>query len=135
MAKTLRFALMHSRRDQFMFGLAIALVALIFMPLVPGLFWAMSPAFHLSVWQTLWLDPQWRQALLATVLSASIGTTLAFLFAITMAKQLYPGWRWLKLRQRLPILLAIPHAAFAIGFFFLVAPSGWLSRLVALLSG
>ncbi|WP_316674512.1 ABC transporter permease [uncultured Tolumonas sp.] len=135
MAKTLRFALMHAWRDQLMFGLTIVLVALIFMPLIPGLFWAMSPAFHLSVWRTLWLDPQWKPALLATVLSAVIGTMLAFLFAISMAMQLYPGRRWLQLRQRLPILLAIPHAAFAVGFFFLVAPSGWLSRLVALLSG
>lgn len=126
---------MHSWRDQFMLWLAIALVSLIFMPLIPGLFWAMLPAFHLFVWQTLWVDPQWKQALLATVLSASIGTTLAFLFAITIAMLLYPGRRWLQLRQRLPILLAIPHAAFAIGFFFLIAPSGWLSRLMALLSG
>lgn len=126
---------MHSWRDQFMFGLAMALVALIFMPLIPGLFWAMSPAFHLSVWQTLWLDPQWLQALLATMLSAVIGTMLAFILAITIAMLLYPGRRWLQLRQRLPVLLAIPHAAFAIGFFFLLAPSGWLSRLMALVSG
>ena len=126
---------MPSWRDQIMFGLAIALVARIFMPLIPGFFWAMSPAFHLSAWQTFWVDRQWLQALLATVLSATIGTTLAFLFAITISMLLYPGRRWLQLRQRLPILLAIPHAAFAIGFFFLIAPSGWLSRLMVLLSG
>ena len=126
---------MHAWRDQSMLWLAIALVSLIFMPLLPGLFWAMAPAFNLSVWQVLWVDSQWMQALLTTVLSASIGTTLAFLFAITIAMQLYPGRRWLQLRQRLLILLAIPHAAFAIGFFFLIAPSGWLSRLMALLSG
>jgi putative thiamine transport system permease protein len=118
-----------------MLWFAIALVSLIFMPLLPGLFWAMAPAFRLSVWQTLWVDPQWPQALLATVLSAFIGSMLAFMCAITMAMQLYPGRRWLQLRQRLPILLAMPHAAFAIGFFFLIAPSGWLSRLMALLSG
>ncbi len=31
----------------------------------------------------------------------------------------------------LPALLSIPHAAFAVGFFFLISPSGWLARLLS----
>lgn len=40
-----------------------------------------------------------------------------------------PCFRWL--RRLLSPLLALPHVAFAIGFAFLLAPSGWLLRLVS----
>ena len=38
-------------------------------------------------------------------------------------------WHWLQMS--LPPLLAVPHAAMAIGLAFLLAPSGWLSRLLS----
>lgn len=42
------------------------------------------------------------------------------------------GSRWMALLRRLlSPLLALPHVAFAIGFAFLLAPSGWLLRLLA----
>ncbi|WP_349921603.1 ABC transporter permease [Aeromonas veronii] len=42
------------------------------------------------------------------------------------------GSRWFGILQRLlSPLLAMPHVAFAIGFAFLLAPSGWLLRLLS----
>lgn len=38
-------------------------------------------------------------------------------------------WRWLE--RCLAPLLALPHAAFAVGFSFLLVPSGWLFRLIS----
>lgn len=35
---------------------------------------------------------------------------------------------WIK---RLPLMLALPHAAFAIGLMFLLSPSGWILRLLS----
>ena len=40
-----------------------------------------------------------------------------------------PWMRWL--RRLLSPLLALPHVAFAIGVAFLLAPSGWLLRLIS----
>ena len=111
--------------------LALVLVAVVFVPLLPGLAWALGPSLSAAVWQALLADPQWPQALRATLVSALLGTLLAGLIAAALATRLYPSPAWQRLQQRLPLLLAMPHAAFAIGLFFLMAPSGWLARVAA----
>lgn len=142
MAETLRRTLkrllprrLHARDGLLGRWLAILPVALIFGPLVPGLWWNWVPAFEPSVWRALWVDPQWPQALRATLTSAVLGTALACSFAALVATLHYPGALWLSLQRRLPLLLSLPHAAFAVGLFFLLAPSGWLARGVAQLVG
>jgi putative thiamine transport system permease protein len=115
--------------------LALLPVALIFGPLLPGIFWALAPALDGAVWRDLWLDPQWPQALRATLLSSVLGSALALAMAMLLASWRYPGTLWRTLQRRLPLLLALPHAAFAVGLFFLLAPSGWLARGVAQLVG
>lgn len=116
-------------------GLAALPVALIFGPLLPGLWWALVPAFDASVWHGLWTDSQWPQALRATLTSTLLGSALACALAALLATWHYPGTLWLSLQRRLPLLLSVPHAAFAVGLFFLLAPSGWLARGVAQLVG
>ncbi len=123
MAQTLRVALST-------LGAALP-VALILGPVVPGLIWALSPALDYDVWQALWLDPQWPQALRATLISSLLATVLSCTLACLLATLYYPGHLWISLRNRLPLLLSVPHAAFAVGLFFLISPSGWLARAVA----
>jgi putative thiamine transport system permease protein len=106
-------------------------VLLIFGPLLPGLYWALVPALEVAVWQALWLDAQWPQALRATLISSVLSTVLACGIAALLATLHYPGRVWALLQRRLPLMLSVPHAAFAIGLFFLIAPSGWLARAVA----
>jgi putative thiamine transport system permease protein len=106
-------------------------VLLIFGPLLPGLYWALSPAWDAAVWQALWLDAQWPLALRSTLISSVVGTVLACTMAALLATLYYPGRLWMSLQRRLPLLLSVPHAAFAVGLFFLIAPSGWLARAVA----
>ena len=125
MAQALRFALSRGQ------WLAAVPAALVFGPLLPGLFWALAPALDGAVWLDLWADAQWPQALRATLVSSVLGSALALAMAMLLAGWHYPGTRWLTLQRRLPLLLALPHAAFAVGLFFLLAPSGWLARLVA----
>ena len=115
--------------------LAALPVLLILGPLLPGLYWALSPSLDLAVWQALWADAQWPQALRATLLSAGLGSALGVALAAGLATALYPGPRWLALQRRLPLLLSVPHAAFAVGLFFLLSPSGWLARALAPLAG
>ncbi len=138
MAQALRRALKralsrapHSRQGLAGPWLAALPILLIFGPLLPGLYWALSPALDPAVWQALWLDAQWPQALRSSLISSVLGTVLACGMAALLATLHYPGRRWMSLQRRLPLLLALPHAAFAVGLFFLLAPSGWLARAVA----
>lgn len=112
-------------------ALAIAGVALVFAPLLPGLCWALAPAGSAAVWRALLAAPEWPQALLATLCSTLLSTAAALLLAGAITMQTYPQGAWLRLQRRLTLLLAVPHAAFAVGLFFLLAPSGWLARLLA----
>lgn len=139
MAQALRFALINlkplhpSKSTQRVSKWLAALpVALIFVPVIPGLWWALRPAWQVAIWEGLWNDPQFIQALGNTLLSALLSTLLACAMASTIATLVYPGELWLKLQRYLAPLLSVPHAAFAIGVFFLLAPSGWLARWVAL---
>ena len=67
------------------FWLAVLPVLLIFAPLVPGLYWALAPALDAAVWQALWLDSQWPQALRATLISSLLSTVLACGVAAALA--------------------------------------------------
>ena len=111
--------------------LALLGVAGVLGPVLPGLLWAWAPAWNADVWQALWASNQWPPALAATLSSALLGTGLAGVLAGLAATLAYPGPVWQRLQRRLPLLLSVPHAAFAVGLLFLLAPSGWLARLLA----
>lgn len=71
----------------------------------------------------------WKSVAIALI-SASLGTGLAVLMALALlAGYAGQGGRWLRLTM--PPLLATPHAAMAVGLAFLVAPSGWILRLIS----
>ncbi|MGX9663290.1 hypothetical protein ACWYAQ_01265 (plasmid) [Escherichia coli] len=89
----------------------------------------LSPAFHGDSWLAFWLDGQWRQALIATLTSSLIGSVGALLLCLLVIVGIYPGKAWQRYQRRLPMLLAVPHVAFATGSLFLFAPTGWLARL------
>ncbi|MGB1310532.1 MAG: ABC transporter permease [Leucothrix sp.] len=101
------------------------------LPLVPGLLWVLSPALNTHVWHSLIQDGQFNSALLSTLGSAVGSTLLALLCASMITVWLYPGRGWTLAQRQLPLFLAFPHIAFAIGIAFLIAPSGWLARGLA----
>lgn len=76
---------------------------------------------------------QWRMATSTTGNPYFCRAQLAsrLLLAGTIALRVYPEISWSRLQHRLPLLLSVPHTAFAVGLFFLIAPSGWLARLIA----
>ncbi|SNY91798.1 putative thiamine transport system permease protein [Cohaesibacter sp. ES.047] len=119
-----------------------AALALMIGPILAGLAGSLAPAFG---WlptlggEALSLDPM--RALVATPgISRSIGlslasgvlTTLLALMATIGLLAAWSGTRFFGWMQRLiSPLLSIPHAATAFGFAFLLAPSGWLVRLLS----
>ncbi len=141
MARPLR-ALTRGGRDPFLAApwLAIALFAA---PLGTGLAGTLLPAFGwlpalggaafgVAPWQRLLAMPELAGAVRVTLTSGVLGTLGALALAVIFVAGLHarPVFAWL--RPCLLPLLAIPHLALAIGLAFLLAPSGWVARLVAL---
>jgi putative thiamine transport system permease protein len=115
------------------FALAGWLAAgLVFIPVLPGLALMIPPLLSGETWLALWQDSQWPEALLATLVSTLISAGGALLLTLIIICGLFPGERWQRYLRRLPLLLALPHVAFASGFFFLFSDSGWLARLLNL---
>jgi putative thiamine transport system permease protein len=118
-------------------------LALFLAPIATGLIGTLLPAFgympalgatalSLEPWRMLLAWPGFATALRLTVtigIGAS-GGALALAIAFCTLAQDRPWLR--RCEHLLAPLLAAPHAAMAIGFAFLIAPSGWLIRLVSL---
>ncbi len=111
-------------------------------PLGAGLVFTLLPAFgwlpalgghvlSLAPWRALFAAPELAGALgltLVTGVGATVAATaLVLLFvAACQGSRLFAG-----IRRLLAPLLAVPHAALALGFAFLIAPSGWIVRLLS----
>ena len=120
----------------------IATVLLVAGPVAAGLIFTLLPAFgvmpsigrtqpSLSGWAALVAAPGFPTALRLTLTTGTTATLLSFGLAVAFAAEALtrPGWRWM--RAILAGVLASPHSAIALGLAFLVAPSGWIVRLLS----
>ncbi len=111
-------------------------------PVVAGLWGTLLPAFgHLPAAGLTGpsLDPfrdlfDWAGLPRAMFLSISTGL-LATSISLAIVMLITAGWSGTKpfraLERLLSPLLSVPHAAAAFGLAFLIAPSGWVSRLLS----
>jgi putative thiamine transport system permease protein len=88
-----------------------------------------------SAWSALATDSQLPRALLLSVSTAVVSTLAALALTLWLVTHLYSSRAWRLLVRALGPLLAVPHAAFAIGLALLVMPAGVLARLFALALG
>ncbi|SNY59664.1 ABC transporter permease subunit [Enterobacter sp. CC120223-11] len=109
-------------------GLLWAAMGLIYLPLLPAAVQLFAPAFSSMYWQVLLDDPQLPQAALATLISTLIALIGALSIALCVVSALWPSRLWQQLATRLPLLLAVPHVAFASAAWLLFAEGGWLFR-------
>jgi putative thiamine transport system permease protein len=117
-------------------------VALLLVPIAAGLAGTALPAFgilpalgrttpSLEPWRELLAWPGLATALALTVASGIAATILSLALAAGICAACH-GTRWFRRAEAaLAPLLATPAAALAIGFAFLVAPSGWAFRLLS----
>lgn len=117
-------------------------LAVFLLPIVIGLLFTWAPAFgyltvagsdrfSLEPFKALISHPSLPGSLRSTLISG-LGASLASLaLALWIATTLYGSRLWKIIELGLAPLLSLPHAAFAIGFTFLIAPSGWLIRSVS----
>jgi len=108
------------------------------LPLLAGLTGSVIPAVGLlpelapgNGFQTLVNDPRFWPSIWLSVKTGLCATFLVLLLTLLTLVCAHGTrlWRWLM--AFLPPLLAVPHAAMAVGLVFLISPSGWLVRLVS----
>ena len=122
------------------------LLSLIVIPVVLGLAVSLLPAFGylpalggeqftLQFWQQLAAVPGITRSatisLLAGIITPLIALLAVLLFLATASGRGFDRW----VRRLISPVLAIPHAAAAFGLAFLIAPSGFLFRMLAPLTG
>ncbi len=117
-------------------------MVLFLVPIAAGLAGTLLPSFgylpgnentglSLMPWRDLFNAPGVESALRVTVVTGVVATVLAVLLAIAISAAWHGTRAVSYLRKWLAPLLAAPHAAFAMGFAFLLAPSGWLTRMLS----
>jgi putative thiamine transport system permease protein len=117
-------------------------VALLAGPVLAGLAGALGPAFGwlpslggmglgLQPWRDLLAMPGLATGVRLSLTTGLGATVLAFIAAVGIIAVIQ-GTAWAgRLRLLLAPLLAVPHAAFAVGFLFLAAPSGLIARALS----
>lgn len=113
---------------------------LLMVPIVIGLISTVLPAFEyfpplgeyqlsLSPWRDLFTHGEFYASLKLTLITGTGAPILSLWLALSLLAWGYQRPFFRKIESLLSPLLAIPHAAIAIGLLFLLSPSGWLVRV------
>ena len=113
---------------------------LLIVPIIIGLVGTLLPAFayfppldeyHFSLtpWRDLFAQGEFYASLKLTLITGIGAPLLALWLAMSLLAWGYQRPFFRKIEAVLAPILAIPHAAIAIGLLFLLSPSGWLMRL------
>ena len=92
---------------------------------------AVLAALDGSAWRAMLAEARLPHAIALTLWTGLAATALSVAVSAWLLSQIFPGPLWTRAVRLLSPMLAVPHAAFAIGFAFLIAPSGWLLRAVS----
>jgi len=128
-----------SRRPRLLHVLCAVLLGA---PIAAGLVFTFLPSFgylpsiggstfSLQPWRDLFGTPGFAASLSLTVSTGLAATVLALVLSFAFCAVVHGRMRDQGADGLLAPLLAAPHAAMAIGFAFLMAPSGWLFRITS----
>ena len=109
-------------------ALCCAGMLVIYLPLFSAVEF-LRPAFALDNWRLLFGDPQLNQAVSATLISTLVAVGGALALTLLIIAALWPSAAWQRFTLRLPLMLALPHVAFATGALLLFAEGGVLYRV------
>ncbi len=104
-----------------------------------GLAGSLAPAFalfhpqgpNLDAFRALAAWPGLAAAASLSLVTGLISTALALALSILITAALHQHPAFAAFRHSLAPLLALPHAAAALGLAFLIAPSGWIARALS----
>lgn len=128
----------HSARNP----VALLVLFLIGAPVIAGLVGTALPAFgylpaiggesfSLAPWRLLLSAPWFVDSFRLTLVTGLAATLLSLGLALVIVASLQSLASFNRLQRWLNPILATPHVALAIGFAFLIAPSGWIARLIS----
>lgn len=132
-----------SGRGRALRGAVLALVlAGLVLPIAAGMAQTLRIAFgflpaigadeaSLAPWTMLWALPGVATSLKLTLFTGFAATALALVLASGFCATVHGRMSMGRAGRMLAPLLATPHAALAIGLGFLIAPSGWIARLLS----
>ncbi|MEB8386545.1 ABC transporter permease subunit [Rhodobacteraceae bacterium KMM 6894] len=92
-------------------------------------------AASLEAWRDLTALPGFGTSLRLTLITGIGSTLLSLLLAAGFCAAVHARMKPSAGAQLLTPFLAIPHAAMAVGLAFVLAPSGWIARMLAPLAG
>ena len=95
------------------------------LPAIGAVEWSLDP------WRRLIALPGFGTSLSLTLWTGFASTALALALAVGFAAAMYDRFGLKGGARLLTPFLATPHAALAIGLAFLIAPSGWIARLIS----
>jgi putative thiamine transport system permease protein len=110
---------------------ATVLLLLVGLPLLAVAAQSLRALFNAEAWVSLVNDAQWLPALGLSLWTGLASTALAWWITAWLLAQGFVRQRLGALLSGLPVMLATPHAAFAIGLVFLISPSGWILRALS----
>jgi putative thiamine transport system permease protein len=117
-------------------------VAVFVVPIGAGLIGTVAPAFGylpaiggsewtLAPWRALFAHPGFATSLALTVVTGLLATLASVAIALGSCAFLQGRRSARRIGAWIAPLLAMPHAALAIGFAFLILPSGWIARALS----
>ena len=133
---------MISRRHGLVTWIPVVTLLLFLVPISAGIIGTVLPAFgylpaiggeafSLLGWQRLSDYPGIGGAIVMTVFTGFGATVLSFLLAVLFTAACQGTRSFGAVRRLISPLLAVPHAAIALGLAFFLAPSGWMMRIAS----
>ena len=112
---------------------------LLILPVCAGLAGTIAPAFalaapdgpNLSAFRALFDQPGTLTSIKLSLTTGLAATVLALALAVLIPAALSGTAAFRRIQVLLSPLLALPHAAAALGLAFLIAPSGWIARAIS----
>jgi len=101
------------------------------LPILAGLAGTLAPALKQHGFAPLFAWPGLPRAVMLSLSTGLISTLLALALTLLLIAALEGRRSFAGFRRALSPLLALPHAAAALGLAFLIAPSGWIARLLS----
>ena len=119
---------------------------LFFLPIVVASIWAALPAFgyfpvlkfttlSLEPWRMLLELPWLAKSIWLTLFTGVVATALSLGIAVIISATFYTSGIYKVVHNTLAPLMAIPHLSIAAGLAFLLAPSGFIFRVLATFFG
>ena len=112
-------------------------IALLTVPVLAGFAGTVMPAIGLQTglgWTAFHRLGDWpglSRAVQLSVITGLVSTVLSLMISLLITASLLGSRAFGVIQHLLSPLLAVPHAAAALGLAFLIAPSGWIARAVS----